>query len=65
VWALPTKEVITMQETCKCGQNKIRTETDGKFAYQTCDNCKDVINIVYLGGKDEEVIDYDEEMLGI
>jgi hypothetical protein len=56
-----------MQETCKCGENKIRTETDGKFAYQTCDNCKDVINIIYLGGKDEdkEIIDYDEEILGL
>jgi hypothetical protein len=56
-----------MQETCKCGQNKIATETDGRFAYQICSNCGDVMNVLYLGpkSKDEDVIHYDEEVLGL
>ena len=64
VWALPAKEVITMQETCKCGQNKIRTEVDGRFAYQVCDVCGDIINVTYLGPK-EEISTWDEEVIGI
>lgn len=61
-----------MQESCKCGQNKIRTETDGKFAYQICDNCKDIINIiclssidVYVDKDEQEINDLDEELLGL
>jgi hypothetical protein len=60
-------EVINMQETCKCGQNRITTETDGRFAYQVCANCKDIINVVYLGpkDKDKDILYYDEEVLGL
>ena len=56
-----------MQETCKCGQNRITTETDGRFAYQVCANCKDIINVVYLGpkDKDKDILYYDEEVLGL
>lgn len=56
-----------MQETCKCGQNKISTETDGRFAYQVCSVCRDVINVVYLGPKtdEEESIYYNEDILGL
>jgi hypothetical protein len=53
-----------MHETCKCGENKIRTEVDGRFAYQICDNCQDIINVVYLGPK-EENSSWEEEVIGL
>lgn len=42
-----------MMETCKCGQNKLATETDGRYAYQYCIECKDIITVLYLGPKPE------------
>jgi hypothetical protein len=56
-----------MQETCKCGQNKIATEIDGRFAYQVCSSCGDVINVIYLGQKEknENILYCDEEVLGL
>jgi len=40
-----------MQETCKCGQNKVTTEVDGRFVYQVCDVCGSVLNVTYMGPK--------------
>lgn len=53
-----------MTETCKCGKNKIKTETDGRFAYQVCDSCNDIINIIYLGEKEKQET-YDESLVGL
>jgi hypothetical protein len=52
-------------ENCKCGQNKVRTEVDGRFVYQVCDACDDVIQVVYLGPKEEADDDIGSEMLGL
>ena len=54
-----------MIETCKCGENKIRTEVDGRFAYQVCSVCNDVLNVIYLGPKPEKDDYFDESLLGL
>jgi hypothetical protein len=54
-----------MLETCRCGQNKIATEVDGRFAYQLCSVCLDILNVVYLGPKPEQDDSIDESLLGI
>lgn len=50
---------------CKCGENKMRTEVDGRFAFQVCDACNEVLNMLYLGPKPEEDDSIDESLLGI
>ena len=50
---------------CKCGQNKVATEVDGRFAYQVCAACNDVLNVIYLGPKPEQDDSIDESLLGI
>jgi len=54
-----------MLESCKCGQNKLATEVDGRFAYQICSVCQDIINVVYLGPKPEQNDSIDESLLEI
>jgi hypothetical protein len=53
-----------MLENCKCGENKIATDTDGRFAYQYCIVCNDVVGVLYLGVK-ENIDNIDEGFLGI
>jgi hypothetical protein len=54
-----------MLETCRCGEQKIRTEVDGRFVYQICEACGDIISLVYL--RTQQTIDetINSEMLGI
>jgi hypothetical protein len=54
-----------MLNGCKCGENKVVTEVDGRFAYQVCAACKEIINFIYLGPKPEEDDSIDESLLGI
>jgi hypothetical protein len=43
---------IYMLQECKCGEKKLVTEVDGRFAYQVCGACNSVLNVVYLGPKE-------------
>jgi hypothetical protein len=52
-----------MQKNCKCGQDKLETIQDGRFAYHECSVCGQVTNIIYLGPKPES--EWDEELLGL
>lgn len=45
-------------------EHKLRTEVDGRFAYQVCDTCDEILNVVYLGPKQTED-DWDEDLIGI
>lgn len=60
VWSTmlpPTQEVINMCE------HKLKTEVDGRFAYQVCDTCNEILNVVYLGPAAQD--DWDEDLVGI
>ena len=54
-----------MLNGCTCGQNKMVTEVDGRFAYQVCEVCNDILNVVYLGPKPKQDDSIDESLLGI
>jgi hypothetical protein len=54
-----------MLDGCKCGEDKVVTEVDGRFVYQICAGCNKVRNIIYLGPKQEEDDSIDESLLGI
>lgn len=54
-----------MIESCKCGENKMATEVDGRFAYQVCAVCNDIVNVIYLGPKQNEDDSINESFLGI
>jgi hypothetical protein len=56
-----TQEVIIMCE------HKFKTEVDGRFAYQVCETCDEIVNLIYLGpapkkGENEE---FDDSLIGI
>jgi hypothetical protein len=40
-----------MLESCKCGKNKIETEREGRFIYQICSECNEVVRVIYLAEK--------------
>jgi hypothetical protein len=48
---------------CNC-EKKLRTEVDGRFAYQVCETCGEIYNVVYLGPKETED-GWDESLIGI
>lgn len=50
----PPQEVVIMQEKCMCEERKIATEVDGRFVYQYCSVCNEVIAVAYLPPKEED-----------
>ena len=55
-----------MLQDCKCGEKKQMTQVDGRFAYQVCGACNSVLNVIYLGPKEEkEEIKDEDSFLGI
>ena len=57
---------IYMLQDCKCGQKKQMTQVDGRFAYQVCGACNSVLNVIYLGPKEEtEEMKDEDSFLGI
>jgi hypothetical protein len=61
IWSImlpPTQEVIKMCE------HKLKTEVDGRFAYQVCDTCNEVLNVIFLDAAKLED-DWEEDLVGL